>query len=343
MDLCTTENQRIVKIELEAAEALAGLAHFPAVSNGSNSYEETTTFMVKKPEKSGIMTSKSMKDEQNTKLGLSTSLPTNCVLSGRKSRQNLTEAEIEARKIRRVLANRESARQTIRRRQAVFEELQRKSIDLAWENEKLKREKDSASKQYDSLKTKNECLKAQMTKITNNEVEETREESITTNEPSISTSSTNSPFIIYNQPSFLPFVWPQLQCGSPAGIVFPSVESPSCEGNSVAPLYLLPYPWLVTLPQNNNENHHPHSFNLNDKPKECFECQQFFPEKDTETPTCPVSCEELVIKAPADKHVVDQVPGKRSCDTAAATEARKRRKQLTRLKNHFHCRQVQMY
>lgn len=69
---------------------------------------------------------------------------------------------MEARKIRRVLANRESARQTIRRRQAIFEELTRKAVDLAWENENLKKEKDTASKHYDSLKTKNESLKAQV-------------------------------------------------------------------------------------------------------------------------------------------------------------------------------------
>ncbi|XP_035839096.1 uncharacterized protein LOC110908360 isoform X4 [Helianthus annuus] len=263
-------DEGMVKIELEAAEALAGLARCKDDANNNYSYEE---------EKSGV------KDEQSTKLRL----------NGRRSRQNLTEAEIEARKIRRVLANRESARQTIRRRQ----------------------DKDTALKQYDSLKTKNECLKAQMPKN-----EETREES--------STSSTNSPFIIYKQPSFLPFVWP-----TSAGIVFPS-RSSSCD-SSGTPLYLLPYPWLLTLPQQHKQNHHPHSFNLNDKPKESSE-----PEKSTEThgggggglqPT------DSVVGG-AETH---QVPGKRSADTAAASEARKRRKQLTRLKNHFNCRQLRMH
>lgn len=226
-----------------------------------------------------------------------------------------------------------------------------------------------------------------------NEAKETREESITTNEPTISASSTNSPFFNYIQPSILPFVWPnsvQLQCGPPAGIVLPShvpistsnVSKPdsSCEeGSSMTinspgtPLYLLPYPWLFTLSQNNNENR-PHSFNLNDKPKESCECQQFFPEKvKPETPTsngfppdgggrpttnC-VSCEELLFEhddtntvghnkqVGGDIHKFHQVPvvcsGKRLCDTAAAAEARKRRKHLTRLKNHFHCRQLSMH
>ncbi|KAM0056564.1 putative transcription factor bZIP family [Helianthus debilis subsp. tardiflorus] len=95
--------------------------------------------MVKKSNKSGVSTAKSVKDEHSTDLRLNPAHPTNCAPSGRKSRQNLTEAEVEARKIRRVLANRESARQTIRRRQAVFEELTRKAVDLSWDNENLKR------------------------------------------------------------------------------------------------------------------------------------------------------------------------------------------------------------
>ncbi|XP_024993142.1 G-box-binding factor 1-like isoform X2 [Cynara cardunculus var. scolymus] len=283
----------MVKIEMEAAEALAGLAYFPANSPGTqsrvkhesndgnnssfhsfpkcstNSYQDATNFMLKEPEKLGILTSKSVKDEQSTDLRLNPTYPTNHASSGRKSRQNLTEAEMEARKIRRVLANRESARQTIHRRQAIFEELTRKAVDLAWENENLKKEKETATKKYDSLKTKNECLKAQMVKVMNVEA---GEESNATNEPTVSASSTNSPFIIYNQPPFLPFVWPnsvQLQCG---GIVFPShiPDSSSCEeGNSMG------------------------------------------------------------------------AAGKRVGDTAAA-EARKRRKQLTRLKNNFHGRQLRI-
>ncbi|KAK9063053.1 hypothetical protein SSX86_016923 [Deinandra increscens subsp. villosa] len=395
------------RIELEAAEALAGLARVPAAAtDGSesvderrakvdesnysksscNSYEEAADFKVK----SEILPAKSVKDEHNTP-----SYPTNCVSSGKRSRQNLTEAEMEARKIRRVLANRESARQTIRRRQAVFEELTRKAVDLAWENENLKREKDSASEQYDSLKTRNERLKAQI-KMMNNKARETRDESImTTNEPSVSASSTSSPCLSYIQPSFLPFVWPnsvQLQCGPHAGIVLPShipisaanTNKPDSsfydEGSSISingsgtgtgtPLYVLPYPWLFTLPQNSNNENRPHSFNLNDKPKESCEYQQFFPEKvKSEAPansgfppdgggrltTNPVSCEEVLIEHDDTNTVGDnkqvvggvhQVPvvcsGKRSCDAAAAAEARKRRKQLTRLKNQFHCRQLRM-
>ncbi|KAK3226787.1 hypothetical protein Dsin_006649 [Dipteronia sinensis] len=60
-------------------------------------------------------------------------------MGGGRSRQNLTEAEKEERRIRRILANRESARQTIRRRQALCEELTRKATELVQENEYLKR------------------------------------------------------------------------------------------------------------------------------------------------------------------------------------------------------------
>ncbi|XP_071687327.1 uncharacterized protein [Rutidosis leptorrhynchoides] len=420
------ENERMVKIELEAAEALAGLAQFS--TNSSESYdsesvvervkdesnssfntfpkcstnsncEDATNFVSKKLDK---LTSKSVKDERSAELRLN---PTNCVSGVRKSRQNLTEEEMEARKIRRVLANRESARQTIRRRQAVFEELTRKAVALAWENDSLKRDKDNAAKRYNSLKTKNKCLKEQMIKVTKIETDETRAESITTNQPTISASSTNSPFIIYNQQPFLPLVWPnsvQLQCGPPTGIVFPSQitnkpDTSSCEeGNSMSSLYLLPYPWVVSLPQNSNNENHPHSSNLNDKPKETTEYLQFFPEKvKSETPNCngfshdgggvaresnprvaintanvssdsfihenddtntslllhhlkasTVGDSEQVIKD--DQNLKTHQPpvvcsGKRLCDTAAATEARKRRKELTRLKTYFHCRQLRMH
>ncbi|KAL4578709.1 hypothetical protein LXL04_014838 [Taraxacum kok-saghyz] len=396
----TADYDPMVKIELEAAEALAGLAHFPAnmsESRGSESAAERVkdesidanssfdTFQKcsvdsyeKKSENSGILNPKLVKDEQSTLLRLNPGYPTNCSSSGRKSRQNLTEAEMEARKIRRVLANRESARQTIRRRQAIFEELTRKAVDLAWENENLKKEKDTASKQYNSLKTKNECLKAQMTKVTNLVIEETREESNTINEQAISVSSTNSPFIIYNKPPFLPVLWPSMihptNSGQlPAGIVFPVNKPDSSEAGSStgSPLYLLPYPWLVTLPQNPNPPRL-HSFNLNDKPKESSEFREFFPEKASETPSndamyggnhhgfppdgggCettppPPTVSETITEHESEDFVGDiheqarLCSGKRLGDVAAATEARKRRKQLTRLKGHFHCRQLRMH
>ncbi|KAE8821863.1 G-box-binding factor 3 [Hordeum vulgare] len=58
---------------------------------------------------------------------------------GPRPRHTLTEAEKEAKRLRRVLANRESARQTILRRQAIRDELARKVADLSSQNESMKK------------------------------------------------------------------------------------------------------------------------------------------------------------------------------------------------------------
>ncbi|KVI07939.1 Basic-leucine zipper domain-containing protein [Cynara cardunculus var. scolymus] len=339
----------MVKIEMEAAEALAGLAYFPANSPGTqsrvkhesndgnnssfhsfpkcstNSYQDATNFMLKEPEKLGILTSKSVKDEQSTDLRLNPTYPTNHASTF------LSQAEMEARKIRRVLANRESARQTIHRRQAIFEELTRKAVDLAWENENLKKVC-SLSPNFFSLKIPIQCwlFSNEMVKVMNVEA---GEESNATNEPTVSASSTNSPFIIYNQPPFLPFVWPnsvQLQCG---GIVFPShiPDSSSCEeGNSMGAAEGSPSKRGGFPPDGGGGG--------------------------TTEAMAPVSCDDTdnndnLIKVKEDDikgngSRSEQIPvvwsaGKRVGDTAAA-EARKRRKQLTRLKNNFHGRQLRI-
>ncbi|RLM57820.1 actin cytoskeleton-regulatory complex protein pan1-like [Panicum miliaceum] len=76
-------------------------------------------------------------------------------------RHMLTEAEKEAKRLRRVLANRESARQTILRRQAIRDELARKVADLSSQNENMKKEKDMVIQEYLSLKEANKQLKEQ--------------------------------------------------------------------------------------------------------------------------------------------------------------------------------------
>ncbi|TKW07488.1 hypothetical protein SEVIR_7G310700v4 [Setaria viridis] len=80
---------------------------------------------------------------------------------GPRPRHTLTEAEKEAKRLRRVLANRESARQTILRRQAIRDELARKVADLSSENETIKKEKDLVMEEYLSLKETNKQLKAE--------------------------------------------------------------------------------------------------------------------------------------------------------------------------------------
>ncbi|KAK3118430.1 hypothetical protein QOZ80_9BG0698930 [Eleusine coracana subsp. coracana] len=81
---------------------------------------------------------------------------------GPRPRHMLTEAEKEAKRLRRVLANRESARQTILRRQAIRDELARKVADLSSQNESMKKEKDMVMQEYLSLKEANKQLKEQV-------------------------------------------------------------------------------------------------------------------------------------------------------------------------------------
>ncbi|KAI4374295.1 hypothetical protein MLD38_012306 [Melastoma candidum] len=88
---------------------------------------------------------------------------TSCLPScGGRSRHNLSEAEKEAKRIRRVLANRESARRTIHRRQALCEDLTSRAAELTEENRMLKKTKELALKENESLGTMNKNLKVQI-------------------------------------------------------------------------------------------------------------------------------------------------------------------------------------
>ncbi|KAK4345792.1 hypothetical protein RND71_035968 [Anisodus tanguticus] len=146
-----------------------------------------------------------------------------------KSRQELTEyacsGRKEGRRLHRVLANRESARRTIRRRQilgvksklrlssgankylfyhATQEELTRKAADLALENENLKKNKELAAAEYNSLKNNNNNLRVQMAKIVKAEVEETDDDSKSI--PVEAPNSTTSPTFLHNQSSKVPLL-----------------------------------------------------------------------------------------------------------------------------------------
>ncbi|KAK6942630.1 Basic-leucine zipper domain [Dillenia turbinata] len=191
---------------------------------------------------------------------------------GRRSRQNLTEAEKEARRLRRVLANRESARQTIRRRQALFEELNRKAADLAWENINLRKERDLAMKEYQSLQSANEHLKEKVANMVKVEVKETPEEYYSAHVNTSTSLLTNRPVLLCNQPPFASFLWPPpiLQSSNPfqtqhcpqdadtvsAKAIAPSAgmptsshvqENPSINGTGT-PFYVVPCPWFFPLP-----------------------------------------------------------------------------------------------
>ncbi|XP_059643307.1 uncharacterized protein LOC132285151 [Cornus florida] len=197
---------------------------------------------------------------------------------GNNSTQILTQTEKEERRMRRVLANRESARQTIRRKQVLYEELSKKAVDLARENENLKRKRETIMKDFDSLKSTNECLKAQIAMKMKTELEETPKESNSTHDNSkhddISTSSsTNAPFLTNNQSAFMPVLWPsivQSQDHPPQNVIpipsmpdsFHEQEHPSRINGSGTLLYMFPYPWFFPLPNNGNRVH-PQSWNGN--------------------------------------------------------------------------------
>uniref|UniRef100_A0A7N0UZ68 BZIP domain-containing protein n=1 Tax=Kalanchoe fedtschenkoi TaxID=63787 RepID=A0A7N0UZ68_KALFE len=187
----------MVKSEMEAAEALAGLAHVARESSdsgttkwGSKGKRARSRVKSESPQldspdlalvSSNYQTTmeydgieemdvhagfRNEKVKQQAKL-LSPSLMCDAstkYFGGGRSRKNLTEAEKEEKRLRRVLANRESARQTIRRRQALHEELSRKASDLSMENADLKREKELALEKLRSLKAANDLLKAQSVK-----------------------------------------------------------------------------------------------------------------------------------------------------------------------------------
>lgn len=80
-----------------------------------------------------------------------------------KPKAALTEMEKEARRLRRVQANRESARQTIRRKQILCEELKKRAACLALENESMKQKKGLLMQELCSLKNWNRHLKQQLT------------------------------------------------------------------------------------------------------------------------------------------------------------------------------------
>ncbi|KDP42718.1 hypothetical protein JCGZ_23658 [Jatropha curcas] len=256
----SSEADRMVRIELEAAEALADLAHLAMREGGRSDsggkwgskgkrgkkrvksesppadwFSNPVVDSVRScpdlaPDGAGVdkQDGESMCRNvvlNSTKAELDEDVPkpsANCVKShpsygGSRSRYNLTEAEKEARRLRRILANRESARQTIRRRQALCEELTKKAADLSWENENLKKEKELALKEYESLESRNKNLKAQMAKIIKTEVKESTADPKSAHVEEPTTTATNCSLLLYNQHPFPSLCWPSIvQSGNSA-------------------------------------------------------------------------------------------------------------------------------
>ncbi|PIN16827.1 hypothetical protein CDL12_10529 [Handroanthus impetiginosus] len=213
------ENDQMATRELSAAEALAGL------SRCSSELKSSVQRLIKEPtgtsschrtqdqaivvqpsfEKTSTMVESTFNPEETVRLGRN--YRSN---SGSKLKQNLTEAEKEARRLRRVQANRESARQTIRRRQAMHLELTRKAADLSEENKNLKKEKKLAMEECTLLKSRNDFLRLQMANVKKAQIANIKKAEPRT-QAEIHNSAINSPpMFLYNKPSLLPFVWPSI-------------------------------------------------------------------------------------------------------------------------------------
>ncbi|XP_020212591.1 uncharacterized protein LOC109797089 isoform X2 [Cajanus cajan] len=229
--------------------------------------------------------SRDMKVEQDAYLLPNSS---NSLVRCSKSRRNLTEEEKEARRVRRILANRESARQTIRRRQALCEELNRKAATLVVENQNLKREKELALKEYQSLETTNKHLKAQIAMSINTEVEKAPVEP-ESSVAKVTPFSGNGPWFLYNHFPVPQIFWPSiLESSNPVHlqnapfnyIAIPSNANVPCSSVSEScrkqnslindnrtqnPCYVFPCPWLFPLPQFGNGQSSSPSSSLKDK------------------------------------------------------------------------------
>ncbi|KAF7146917.1 hypothetical protein RHSIM_Rhsim03G0078100 [Rhododendron simsii] len=451
----------VVGSELEAAEALAGLAHSglpthrvktespPPHSGGTNPQEDAALLRPPCPseDQAGVVKQQGavictlkmegMDVEQDAEFHkpshISNSSYVSC--SGSKSRPQLTEAEKEARRLRRVLANRESARQTIRRRQiyegdefakfvfvfdirvedlapsppsyaslhkhassmhnvgrrrklcsegfhrlhsglslnlrsgdrfiigttvcfvkALFEELTRKAVGLASENENLKREKEVALEEYDSLKSTNKRLKAQMAETVETGVEETRVDSKPANVEIPTSLYANCPYLVFSQPPFSPFPWPPIIPSSnpvqlnslsqnaifvPSEVPMPSIakpdvchepENPMKVNGQGTPFYIVPYPWFFPIPD--------HGDGLNLGPSIDLNNEQTGNSNDNPCSASPSS--NIIVHE--EKNPVKAKPeasSKKDDGAAEAAEARRKRKELIKLKR-LHCRYSNM-
>lgn len=279
----SSRRRPMAEMELDAALALAEMAKIEEKSGGRNSKKrindggppdliETISSKAKHAlvdddpqdsEVSAAVEEERVKVEQNSELSTShVSCPSSQMSSfARRTKQNMTEAEKEARRIRRVLANRESARQTIRRRQAVREELTKRVADLSLENENMKMEKELIMKEYLSLKDRNKELKEQMAKTIKREVEVGVE--ITSSQLETS-PSTELSLVTSSKPAFIPYVRSSQPVVS-SGTTRSYKEGNPCQASAVANLYVPAQAWFYPLLHHTSQNGRPSSPSHNDR------------------------------------------------------------------------------
>ncbi|KAL7137409.1 hypothetical protein ABFS83_10G090200 [Erythranthe nasuta] len=368
---------QMVAFELEAAAALAGLARSSGGAVGSGEMERRfppaavdTSTQNPKDQSVGtenmrdsyVSTSAITVSERSDRKIVENTASQLCSTScqSTKLRPKLTEAEKQARKLHRVLANRESARQTIRRRQALYLELAGKAAYLSEENESLKKEKEVAAKEYNSLKDRNEVLKAELAKLKKAEqLRGPQEDPNTSSSSRPDESSSATSIYLHNRPSVVPCFWPSLfpssdilqsQCGPP--LSYDTSSSQGQEKSMGAPLLLFPVPFLLPFQtpnegkntenqssicscsvarlneDNNNNNNNNNNNSQVDDTSNANANDVSAPESATRAGSAEENREPVVS------------PREDSDDAIAATIARRRRKELMKMRNK-HCYQQQ--
>ncbi|KAK4725157.1 hypothetical protein R3W88_027936 [Solanum pinnatisectum] len=292
---CTAADKfpgELVECEWETAEALTCLADPVARDHTAGEIELSIDAADARITEQGIVVKFEDEQEVAIQAGYESELKTSIVcdlnypppVTRRTSRQELTEAEKEERRMRRVLANRESAKRTIHRRQAMREEMRRKADDLALENENLKKIKELAAAEYKFLKNKNNNLRMQIAKNVETEVEETDDDSKSTLvETLTSTASTTS---LHNQvPLVQSTVLPCfdgliLQSGTQSiSSITPPVltslggtklESSVMNNAPGTPLYIVSVPWQMQFHAQSYPFHSRTTSYPNDEHKTCL-------------------------------------------------------------------------
>ncbi|XP_051113902.1 uncharacterized protein LOC127239686 [Andrographis paniculata] len=279
------ECDRLASCEIEAAEALTGLARGAAARGGCCISATRDCFSQSLHQNQAVATQQccgstsahALVTEEANRVAPSR-LRGRAKTTGRVrqhlSESSTTQAEKEAWRVRRVLANRESARKTIRRRRAMHLDLTRKVAFLSDENKNLKKEKELAVKNYCSLKGRNEFLKLQMK---NRAEPRGAQKELKSSGMELASSTTQTPTCLYNQHSSVPFFWPSvvphlnvfpLPCVSfPDGTCSSQLpmrqrkESPSSHhgreitmGNTKPgnALFVIPVPWLLPVLNHSN-------------------------------------------------------------------------------------------
>ncbi|XP_058087316.1 uncharacterized protein LOC131234445 isoform X4 [Magnolia sinica] len=186
-------SDRMVKNELDAARALADLSQMAPIE--ARGQDEKWGNKGRRSRKRAVEELKVVLEQGKDDLPGPRPAPGLDVLSSKLPKPlDPIQAEKEAKRLRRVLANRESARQTILRRQ----------------------EKELVMKEYQLLKDRNKYLKFQVAKTIKGESaagiktesEETPFEAISTHGETLLSMQLQSP--AYNRSAFMPFFWPSL-------------------------------------------------------------------------------------------------------------------------------------